>query len=579
MPVQQDLSGAKVAYFTMEVALDARIPTYAGGLGVLAGDFLMSAADLGLPLVAVSLAYRKGYFHQVIGTDGGQQEEPVDWERSELLERLATTIVVKVAGSPVTVGAWRYLVSGAGGGTVPVLFLDTDLPANEGRWRDITDQLYGGDDEHRLCQEAVLGLAGVEMLRALGYPAEGRYHMNEGHSSLLTLGLLEDEADSSPAPAPAAGDIEAVRARCAFTTHTPVPAGHDRFAAELVLGVLGEERARLLADLGLLSDGTLNMTTLGVKLSGYVNAVARKHRDVTRSMLPGTDVTSVTNGVHHVRWASAPIREVFDEHIPGWRSDASMLRYASSIPLAPIADAHAAAKRDLCNTVKSLVGADLHDDGLTIGLARRVTPYKRTLLLFSDLERLVAIAERHGPLQVVVSGKAHPRDAIGRQTIARLLATAKLLPSSVRVVFLENYDLALAALLCAGCDVWLNTPQAPLEASGTSGMKAAINGVPSLSILDGWWLEGWVEGVTGWSIGAEETASDASAPPEVLEERSRVDAARLYEKLQGVVAPLYYGNRTGFFEVARGAIALNGSFFSTERMAREYAQAAYGLRV
>jgi glycogen phosphorylase len=577
MPEYQVVSDAKVAYFTMEVALDARIPTYSGGLGVLAGDFLISAADLGLPLVAVSLAYRKGYFHQVIGADGAQQEEPVDWDRAELLERLDATVVIEVAGDQVAVGAWQFTVEGASGGSIPVLFLDTDLPENSRPSRDITDQLYGGDDEQRLRQETVLGIGGVEMLRTLGYPADGRFHMNEGHSSLLTVRLLEDEIGSGTVAAPE--HIESVRQRCAFTTHTPVPAGHDRFTTDVVERALGDRRTEILAGLGLLAGGVLNMTSVGVKLSGYVNAVARKHRDVTRSMLPGVDVTSVTNGVHHVRWASPAMRDVFDEHLSGWRLDASRLRYASVIPLAPIADAHATAKRDLCNTVKGLAGVALDDDGLTIGLARRVTPYKRTLLLFSDLERLVAIAEQHGPLQVVASGKAHPRDVIGRQTIARLLETSRMLPALVKVVFLENYDLSLAALLCAGCDVWLNTPQAPLEASGTSGMKAAVNGVPSLSILDGWWLEGWVEGVTGWAIGPPETASDASAPPDVLAERSRVDAACLYATLDGAVAPLYYGNRAGFLEVARSAIALNGSFFNTERMAREYAQAAYGLSV
>jgi starch phosphorylase len=393
----------------------------------------------------------------------------------------------------------------------------------------------------------------------------------------LTLRLLEDEIGSGTVAAPE--HVQAVRRRAVFTTHTPVPAGHDRFEAGLAESVLGERRTKILAGLGLLSEGELNMTSLGVKLSGYVNALARKHKDVTRSMLPQVDVTSVTNGVHHVRWAALAMREVFDEELAGWRSDAAMLRYAASVPLEAIAGAHRIAKRDLCNTVKGLVGVKLDDAGLTVGLARRVTPYKRTLLLFSDIDRLVAISEAAGPLQVVVSGKAHPRDENGRRTIARLLETARGLPDSVKVVFLEDYDLSLAGLLCAGCDLWLNTPQAPLEASGTSGMKAALNGVPSLSVLDGWWIEGWVEGVTGWSVGPRETAADASAPPEVLAERSQADAASLYEKLGDVVAPLYYENPLAWLEVGRGAIALNGSWFNTERMAREYAHTAYGLTV
>jgi starch phosphorylase len=577
MPETLELRDARVGYFTMEVALDVRVPTYAGGLGVLAGDFLWSAADLGLPLVGVSLAYRKGYFQQVIGEDGSQIEKPVEWERGELLQRLDAEVTLEITGEPVTVGAWYYGVKGVNGGSLPVIFLDTDLLANSPAARDITDQLYGGGDEHRLAQEAVLGIGGVAMLRELGFPADGQFHMNEGHSSLLTIRLLEDEIGTGAVAAPE--HLESVRARCAFTTHTPVPAGHDRFSEALVAEALGERRTKILASLGLLESGTLNMTSLGVKLSGYVNAVATKHRDVTRAMLPGVDVASVTNGVHHVRWASLAMRDVFDGHLPGWRRDAAILRYASALPLESLAVAHYTAKRQLCNAVKGLTGTELDDGALTIGLARRVTPYKRTLLLFSDLDRLVSVTKDVGPIQVVVSGKAHPRDETGRQTIAQLLETGRVLGDAVRVVFLENYDLSLAALLCAGCDLWLNTPQAPLEASGTSGMKAAVNGVPSLSILDGWWLEGWVEGVTGWAIGPRETASDAAAPAEVLAERSRVDADSLYDRLETVVAPLYYNDRAAWLEVCRSAIALNGSFFNTERMAREYARAAYRLGV
>lgn len=568
-----------MAYFSMEVALDARLPTYSGGLGVLAGDFLRSAADLQMPLVAVTLAYRDGYFRQRIDASGHQVEAPVRWERGDLLERLEPTVEVEIGGRPVTVGAWQLLLPGVGGGFLPIVFLDTDVPGNTVEARAITDQLYGGDLEHRLRQEVVLGIGGVSMLRELGYRDVVTFHINEGHASLLTLRLLEAEM-ADGATAATAGQVEAVRAKCAFTTHTPVPAGHDRFPVELVRTVLCERHTAMLESLGLLGGDVLNMTSLATALSAYVNAVSRRHGEVTKAMMPEVDVSFITNGVHHVHWAAPATQALFDEHLPGWRSDSSMLRYASDIPLESIGSAHAESKRVLLEIVAEQAEVALDEDALTIGLARRVTPYKRTLLLFSDPRRLAAIAEEHGRLQVVCSGKAHPRDTVGKETIASLVSLGRRLSPWVQVVFLENYDLTLAAALCAGSDLWLNTPQRPLEASGTSGMKAAVNGVPSLSILDGWWIEGCVEGVTGWAIGdgpeAEAVVADA-AERVTAEQVAARDATALYEKLDGVVAPMYVGDREAYLRVRRAAIALNGSFFSTDRMVREYAQAAYGL--
>jgi starch phosphorylase len=560
----------------MEIALDSRLPTYSGGLGVLAGDFLRSAADLEMPLVAVTLAYRDGYFRQVIDGDGHQNEAPVSWDKPALLERLTAQVRVEIDGREVVIGAWRLVLTGVTGGSVAIMFLDTDLPENEDSDRDITNQLYGGDDHHRLRQEVVLGIGGVSMLRALGYSDLVTFHMNEGHAALLTLRLLEEEGGEGGS---AAGElVDSVRSHCVFTTHTPVPAGHDRFPTGLVRTVLGERRTSDLGNLGLLADGVLNMTTLGVRLSRYVNAVSLRHREVTAAMMPGVDVTSITNGVHHVHWASEPMRRVFDEHLVGWRDNSAVLRQATEIPLEAIGASHAVSKRRLCDEVERRAGAVLDEHGLTIGLARRVTSYKRTMLLFSNPERLAAISEEYGPLQVVCSGKAHPRDEAGKQTIATLVSAGTRFGAAVRVVFLENYDLDLAAVLCAGSDVWLNTPLAPLEASGTSGMKAAVNGVPSLSILDGWWIEGCIEGVTGWSIGAEPAVDEGADPRhDVLDGTDESDADSLYDKLGRVVAPMYFGDPVGFLSVRRNAIALNGSEFSTDRMAREYATQAYHL--
>lgn len=553
-----------VAYFSMEIALKDELPTYSGGLGVLAGDFLRSAADLGLPLVAVTLCYRNGYFRQVIDGDGGQHEVPIDWSPSDLLERLPVRVRVPVNGRDVAVGAWRLLLRGATGASVPIYFLDTDLPENAVEDRAITDQLYGGDDEHRLRQEAVLGLGGVALLRARGHDELGTFHMNEGHAALLTLALL-DEAQEAGRDLTAAR--AAARSRCVFTTHTPVPAGHDRFARHVVERVLGPPRTAQLDHLGQLAGGELNMSELAISCSRYVNGVSRRHGEVSREMFPGVEVRSITNGVHAATWAAPTTAQLFDDHLPGWRLDSGLLRYAPSIPLPVLGEAHAEAKRRLLAEVARRSGLELDPKAFTIGLARRATRYKQIGLLFEDLDHLRSLSRSVGPLQVLCAGKAHPRDEEGKALLRGLVAASRALGEDVPVVLLENYDLALAGMLCAGTDVWLNTPQPPNEASGTSGMKAAVNGVPSLSILDGWWIEGWLEGVTGWAIGGPDD------PPEDM----RQGATALYEKLERVVLPLYFSDPDGYRAVMRTAMALNGSFFATDRMVREYAINAYGL--
>jgi starch phosphorylase len=558
---------ALVAYFTMEVALEDAIPTFSGGLGVLAGDYLKSAADLGLPLVAVTLLYRRGYFRQHVDERGSQSESAVAWDPGDVLEPTDAEVDVEISGRQVRVGAWRLLLTGLSGAVVPVYFLDTDRDVNVDEDRALTDSLYGGDDAYRLRQEVVLGDGGVAMLAALGHRDVEVFHMNEGHSALLTLRLLSDSLEGRATST--AAEVAAIRERTAFTTHTPVPAGHDRFPADLVSEVLGGRRTALLEQLGLLDDDVLNMTELGARLSRYVNGVSWRHRAVAQVMLPESRVTSVTNGVHVATWASPPMAELFDRHVAGWRYESALLRYVGVVPLDEIAAAHGAAKQALLEEVRRRTGTPLDRDAFTIGLARRVTPYKRTLLLFGDRDRLSAIAAEHGPLQVVCSGKAHPRDAAGKALIVDLVQAAHDLAGAVSVVFVENYDLGVAGLVCAGSDLWLNTPQAPNEASGTSGMKAAVNGVPSLSILDGWWVEGCVETVTGWSIGGGTDTVNGVPDSD--------DARSLYDRLEQTVLPLFRDDPDGYTAVRRHAIALNASFFSTDRMVREYAREAYRL--
>lgn len=555
-----------VAYFSMEIGLDAAMPTYAGGLGVLAGDVVRAAADLGLPLVAVTLLHRRGYFRQRLDVAGRQREEPEAWQVDAHLERTATQVSVTINGRPVAIGAWCCRVKGLGG-EVPVYFLDTDLESNAPQDRELSHVLYGGDAAYRLAQEAVLGIGGVRMLRALGYDRIERFHLNEGHSALLALELVAERLERSGRSSATDEDIEAVRRLCVFTTHTPVAAAHEQFPLALADRVIGSHPMAGLAHCCCYA-GALNMTYLALVLSRYVNGVGMRHGEVSRRLFGGYHIDAITNGVHAVTWVSEPFRALFDRYMPGWQSDNFSLRYAVGIPTAEIWSAHSAAKQQLLALVNRTQTPPLDPGVLTIGFGRRATTYKRADLLVSDVARLRAIARSIGRLQIVYAGKAHPHDEEGKHVIERVFQARAALGADVPIAYLENYDMTIARLLTAGADVWLNTPQPPLEASGTSGMKAALNGVPSLSVLDGWWLEGCVEGVTGWAIGGRDVLTGSTD--------GASHAPALYEALERLVVPAFYFSRERFVEMMRYAIALNGSFFTAQRMLQEYAIKAYG---
>ena len=553
----------RVAYFSMEIALRNEIPTYAGGLGVLAGDTVRSAASLGLPMVAVSLASHAGYFRQEIDAQGRQVEHAATWDISRWAQPVGAKIGVQIDGRTVWIGGWLYVHEGHMGGRQPVLLLDTDLDENGSDDRQITHFLYGGDNVYRLKQEIVLGLGGVRLLQALGFTIR-HYHMNEGHSALLGLELMRRYTYPTEdlRPGESHFDLPRVRDLCSFTTHTPIEAGHDRFAYDLVQRVL-DNGFDIEAIKRLAGEESLNMTRLALNLSEYVNGVARKHAEVSNAMFPGYKVHAITNGVHPYTWAAESFRQLYDHYLPGWCHEPQLLMRADCcIPEAAIWEAHAQAKQRLIEKVQALAGVSLKPDVPIFGFARRMTAYKRPDLLFSDLGRLRAIARNH-PFQIVLAGKAHPQDENGKHLIEQLYAHARDLADTIPVVYLADYDLALAQALTAGADVWLNTPLPPLEASGTSGMKAAFNGVPNLSVLDGWWIEGCLEGVTGWAIGDGSGMADDNA-------------RALYDKLEQVVLPLYYGRSDGgWIKVMKGAISKNASYFNSDRMMRRYATEAY----
>jgi starch phosphorylase len=553
--------GGTVAYFSMEIAIAPEMPTYSGGLGVLAGDTMRSAADLGLGLCAVTLLHRKGYFQQHLDAQGIQSAEDQPWPLEKLLVLENAVVEVSIEDRPVMVRAWRYDLEGVSGHTIPIYLLDTDLPQNDPRDREFTDHLYGGDTDYRLCQEAVLGIGGVRMLDALEYDVTV-YHMNEGHAALLTVGLMERQLGGDLDRAMDDLDTQAVRSRCVFTTHTPVPAGHDRFSMEQTNRILGPEFANLLQRMGGCHDGMLNMTYVALASSRFVNGVAMQHGKISREMFPDYAIDAITNGVHAATWTALPMQAIFDRSIPRWRRDNFQFRYAIDVPLREIEKAHAQSKRTLIDAVAERTGIKLRSNVFTIGFARRVATYKRADLLLTDPERLVRCAEKFRGMQILFSGKAHPHDEPGKKLIQEIFEVAARLKSdALEIVYLENYEWKLAAMLTAGVDLWLNTPRRPFEASGTSGMKAALNGVPSLSVLDGWWVEGWIEGVTGWAIPDSDTPED--------------EVASLYDRLESAILPLYYGNPEQWRTVMRSTIALNGSFFNTHRMLQEYISNAY----
>lgn len=557
----------KIAYFSMEIGVHNDIPTYSGGLGVLAGDTIRSGADLKLPMVAVTLMSRKGYFTQEIDSTGKQIEHAAVWNPADYMKLLPYRATVQIEGKDVQVQAWLYNVKSLTGGSIPVFFLDTNLPANTPENREITAHLYGGDKTYRLKQEIVLGLGGVRMLHAMEFEIK-KYHMNEGHASFLLLELLnrfkkpiEDVWDEK-----LVWDKRSVKNLCVFTTHTPVEAGHDKFPYDLVMKTMGE-----IVPLSLLQDlagkDGLNMTLLALNLSRYINGVAKKHGEVSQSMFPGYEIHAITNGVHSFTWTCDSFKKIFDEYLPGWANEPELFVRVGRIPDEKLWNAHAEAKQHLISHVREQTGVELSPDVLTLGFARRATAYKRADLLFRDLERFERIGT--GKLQIVYAGKAHPHDTPGKQLIQNIFNYKEKLKDKIKIVYLQNYNMETALKIVSGVDVWLNTPLRPLEASGTSGMKATHNGVMNFSVLDGWWIEGHIEGFTGWSIGP--------APQELTPgaDADARDAEDLYQKLEHVLIPLYRNERHTWIRMMQNAIGKNAYYFNSHRMMRRYVTEAY----
>ena len=554
--LQGVLKGQKIAYFSMEIGLRNEIPTYAGGLGVLAGDTIRSASDLKVPLVAVTLVSNKGYFRQSLDTSGNQTEQIEEWDPSRLMTLLQQEVSVKIQDREVKIQAWQYNCKSLTGGCVPIIFLDTNVEGNSWEDRRITDFLYGGDHSYRLKQEIVLGIGGVRMLAALGFKPR-KYHMNEGHSSLLALELLTRNGT----------DSTKVKDLCIFTTHTPVEAGHDKFDYGLVEDLIRDKNyLEILRRFG--GANRFDTSLFALNLSNYVNGVTKRHSRVSNELFPGYSIQAITNGVHSYTWTSPFFRQLFDRYLPGWANEPELLVRVGGIPDEEIWEAHWKAKKELIDEVNKRTGVGMDYETLTIGFARRMAEYKRATLILSDLERLRKV-NRRGRIQLIFAGKAHPQDEAGKQLIREIFKTIETLRSEIKIVFLENYDMNLAAKMISGVDLWLNTPTRPYEASGTSGMKAAHNGVVNFSILDGWWIEGWIEGVTGWSIGPQ--------PDDCLsvEEARLSELDDLYNKLYYIIVPMYYDRKDEWFKLINNSIGMVAYYFNSHRMMRRYVTHAY----
>jgi starch phosphorylase len=562
--IEPFLQKTRIAYFSMEIALRPEMHTYAGGLGVLAGDTARSAADLELSMVFVSLVSRAGYVRQEIDSAGRQVTRPNPWAPNKFTDRLDAMVAVQIEGREVWIRPWLYRLVCPLGHCVPVLLLDTDLDQNSAGDRQITDHLYGGDDAYRLKQEIVLGIGGARILQALGFNID-TYHLNEGHAALLTLHLLryfrQPAEDVGPGESPY--NHAQVRERCIFTTHTPVEAAFDKFSYPLVQRLLDDyiEIAEIKRFAG---EGDLNMTQLALRLSGRINGVSERHAKTTSRIFPGYRVRAITNGVHAPTWTHASFAKLYQANFPHWAHEPEVLMRADQLADGSIWTAHQEAKRDLLAQVNRGSAVVLRSDLPLVGFARRMTQYKRPSLLFSDMDRIVAITRKR-PFQVVFAGIAHPSDSQGQGIIEAINQHIRQVADTIPVVFLPNYDIRIAASLVSGVDIWLNTPLPPLEASGTSGMKAALNGVLNLSVLDGWWMEGCIEGVTGWAIGDDDTGSDKHGN----------DTGDLYRKLEKVVLPLYYDDRPRWIWMMKQAITKIGSYFNSTRMMRRYATEAY----
>lgn len=559
--VVKNKKNLKVAYFSMEIALETDIKTYSGGLGVLAGDILRSAAHLNLPVVGVTMLSRNGYFDQVINKDGAQEEKAAKKYNYSKLEKIKETVSMKLGEDTLEIAAWQYNLKRRDGGTSPIYLLDTKLKSNKKKYQNICDDLYGGDKDYRLLQEIVLGRGGYLILKKLGYKFD-KIHINEGHGSFVTTAKYLDIKNKTEQE-----KIRMVKNACVFTTHTPIRATMDIFNLEDVLKYQADFPCHLK---NLVENKKLNMTELGMYFSSYVNSVALSHQKVSTKMFPKFKIKNVTNGIDTYTWTSPKMADLFDKYVPKWRDSSANLKEVKKIPENEIWDVHQANKRALISLVKRKKKVELSEDVFTIGFARRFTAYKRPDFILRDMKRLLKIQAKSGKIQIIFAGKAHPHDDVGKKFVLEVNKIANKYKDKIKIIFMPAYDMDMAKVIIPGVDIWLNNPIPPNEASGTSGMKAVCNGVPQFSTFDGWWCEGYKKNKTGWLIGDKKVTKNNS---------DKDHLSSLYKVLEEEIMPLYYKKPLAWKKLMRSTIYINAPFFSTERVVRDYAKSAYKIKL
>lgn len=539
----------KVAYFSAEIGIDERIKTFSGGLGILAGGTIKAMADLEIPFCAVTLFYKNGFFKQKINENNYQEEIEDSWDSENILEDTRKEVKVNIYGEDIYIKIKKYLYKGITGHEIPIFFLDTHHDKNPDWIDNLTNNLYDGD---RLAQEIILGVGGFRALEELGINNIQKYHMNEGHSSFLTLELYKKLGQSK------GWNDGQVKEMCSFTTHTPIPAGHDKFSYDKVYDAFkGEKNILPLHLKKLAGENQLNTTLLALSLSSYHNSVSKRHMEVTREMFPNFAIDYITNGVQVGFWINNYLAKIFDSSIPNWRFDNTKLKEVFRIPDSQIYKAHVQAKKDLIDFTneKNITKAKFKEDVLTIGFARRFIEYKDAELIFQNIDNLKELGTK---VQFIFAGKSHKNDGIGKDIMKRIIDRGDELSEYISIGFLENYDIDIAKKLVGGCDLWLNTPIPPNEASGTSGMKAAANGGMHFSRLDGWAIESFEKNGGGFPI----------------QEYSDFITTLKYK-----IIPMFYdSNKSSWVREMKLSIGNSASYFNTHRMAKEYIEKAYKLK-
>ena len=551
--MKQSAQSRHIAYFSMEVGVNNAIHTYAGGLGILAGDTLKAGADVDAPMVGITLLYKNGYFKQdIIEETGHQKACSDDWDYEHILTKLPQTCTITIHEREVQIGIWKYDIPGGSGGSLPLYFLDADIEGNHDDERAASSYLYSKFPHTRITQEIILGVGGVAAMEALGYQID-TYHLNESHAGFAILALHE-----------MFGNRQEAQNKVVFTTHTPVKHGHTIYEESYVRSFLKGGVAEYIHPEDL-NEGNMHMTNFCLHNSRYANAVARKHAETSLNMFPDHTIDAITNGIHTASWTSKITQDVFDEYIDGWRQDFSLLRNSHLIPDPVIAEMKRENKKEMIAYLAEKHQLELSEHVCTLGFARRVDAYKRLNFITQDIERLKKIAHTYGGIQILFSGKAYPDSQVQAAAIQEIVKLSQIDHGLLKIHFIEGYDMELSLKLVSGVDVWLNNPIRPKEASGTSGMKAAANGTMNFSVIDGWWVEGWNENITGWAIGDESSHIG----------NEHYEREHMYSKLEHVILPMYHNDSKHWIEMMKNAISINGGHFQTHRMLLEYIAKAY----